>query len=370
MPRSVPRCSLQSYEPGSLICDEHEEADCLYVIGNGIIKVVTGVSWLFPPSTSFDSAALAPLEKVSGPFSEDIVAALNRLIVDPVWHDTPAVRAAVTMEKLMARVWGMMAGNEHRSVSRDGALQSPGAAIARFAGLSALKGDALAADADPVFALADFGTDWKKLSGRLVADDKKADDPAHAVWDRLPPPVQDHLRQSRTAEIALADREAVVATLNNILRGQLLLLTPACSAAAQTNAKLAEQLLSMLAEGQLWCDFDFHRWNRCLNRLVMETLCPIGLAGLPKPSGLPNILAYRSRNEILGEIGLLECKPRTATLVTYNHPKNDPKREVGPVQLYRIGKAVVDEMLLRRPELSKRLKALAEERHRADRLRA
>jgi len=358
---------LETYEPGSLICDEHEEADCLYVIGNGIVKVVTGVSWLLPRGVSIDRAGLAPLEKVLGPFSDnEVVPALNRIITDPTWHDAPAVRAAVELGKLVPRVWRMIASAEHgnvRGLVRCNRLVLQGLDAQAY---PALKSDQAAPELDLAFSPADFGADWKKLCGRLVADDKKPDDPARTLWDRLPASVQDRLRLGRTAELTPVDREAVVAVLNAVLRGELLLLTPAGSAVAQANANLAGQLLPMLAEGQLWSDFDFHRWNRCLNRLVLEALCPKSLAGLPRPSGLPNVLSYRSRNEILGEIGLMERRLRTATLVTYNHPKNDPKREVGPVQLYRIGKAVVDDMLQRRPELRQRLTTLAAERRQSE----
>jgi Fe-S-cluster-containing hydrogenase component 2 len=62
----------------------------------------------------------------------------------------------------------------------------------------------------------------------------------------------------------------------------------------------------------------------------------------------------------------MEGQTRTATLVTYNHPKNDPKREVGQVQLYRIGKTTVEELLKRRPELRQRLAALAAKRKQSD----
>ncbi len=359
---------FKEYEPGSLICDEHEEADCLYVIGNGIIKVVKGVSWLLPPNTVIDPAHLGPLEKVPGTFAaKDIVKAINRIIATPTWRNAPEARAVVEAEKLVPRVWKMLASVDHAGISglvRCNRLVLSTLDTKAFPGI---KNDTAAGD--KVFALADFA-DWKKLSTQLVADDKKPDDPARTVWDRLPTPIQDRLRQGRTVELGQVDREAVVEALNALLRSEIFLLTQAGSDAALGNANLAGLLLPMLAEGQLWSDFDFHRWNRCLNRLVLEKLCPKALAGLPRPSGLPNILSYRSRNEVLGEIGLLTNSPRTATLVTYNHPKNDPKREVGRVQLFRINKQFVDEMLERLPHMRQRLEELAAQRRGADKQRA
>ena len=359
---------FKEYEPGSLICDEHEESDCLYVIGNGIIKVVTGVSWLLPSGAKIDSADLAPVEKISGSLSgKDTVLGLNRIIANTAWRNTAEVGAIVDREKLVPRIWRMLASTEHGGMGglvRCNRMVLNGLDGKAFPAIKA-EGDAT----DKVFAVADFA-DWKKLSTLLVAEDKKPDDPTRTVWDRLHAAIQDRLRQGRTAEMAQADREAVVAALNGLLRTDILLLTQAGSDVAQGNANLALQLLPMLAEGQLWSDFDFHRWNRCLNRLTLEAMCPKALAGLQRPSGLPNILSYRSRNEVLGEIGVVFNQPRSATLVTYNHPKNDPKREVGRVQLFRILKPTVDEMIQRLPHMRQRLEELAAQRRNADKVRS
>src|SRR5262249_16033000 len=40
------RAELVHFEPGSLICDEHEESDSMYLIGWGNVKVMKNVSWL------------------------------------------------------------------------------------------------------------------------------------------------------------------------------------------------------------------------------------------------------------------------------------------------------------------------------------
>jgi Fe-S-cluster-containing hydrogenase component 2 len=357
---------FMEYEPGSLICDEHEEADSLYIIGNGIVKVATGVSWLLPPTAAIAQADQAELEKIvpaAGAIS--MVAALNRLIMDPSWRDRPQVRGVVEKQSLVLRVWRMLASMEHGTLAglvRCNRLVLSGLDSKAF---PALKADGEVVDGVRVFSVAEFA-DWKKTCSQLVADDKKPVEPARAIWDRLAADTQERLRRGRAAELDQADREAVVGGFNALLRSEILLLTPAGSAVAQANAALAGQLLPMLGDGQLWCDFDFQRWNRCLNRLALDAMFPKALAGISRPSGLPNILSYRSRNDVLGEIGLLTQQPRSATLVTYNHPKNDPKREVGRVQLFRISKAVVDDMLTRLPSLRQRLETLAGQRRRAD----
>ena len=39
----------------------------------------------------------------------------------------------------------------------------------------------------------------------------------------------------------------------------------------------------------------------------------------------------------IGEMSLVEGKPRMATCVAYGHPEDDPEREVGPIQLVICG---------------------------------
>jgi Fe-S-cluster-containing hydrogenase component 2/CRP-like cAMP-binding protein len=373
-----------AYKPGSLICDEHEEADSLYVIGNGIVKVVTGVSWLLPASANVDAAALRQeLAAPGGNYVEaraslagmlagaegNAVPVLNRLLAQRGWRDAPALRAVMEGEQLVPQLWRMLASAEYSGTR--GLVRCNRLLVQTLDPLPqvypAFKPGPLDAETDDAFRLAEFAaTDWKKFCNRLVADDKKPEDVARVMWDRLPAAVRERLRQGKTTELAPADKEAIVAGLNAVLRGDLLLQTTAGDMASLDDpklvSKLSGQLRPILAQSQLWSDFDFQRWNRHLNRLALEALCPRVLGVLPRPSGLPTILAYRSSNEMLGEKALLQQQPRTATLVTYNHPNNDPDRDVGPVHLFRIGKAMFDEMVERSPILRNRLADLARTR--------
>jgi Fe-S-cluster-containing hydrogenase component 2 len=369
------------FKPGSLVCDEHEEGDSLYVIGNGMVKVVRGVSWLLPPDAPVEAAAVraelavpdsryAPARELAAHLLEEaganIVTALNRVIARPSWRTAPAVRAVAAGEQLVPRLWRQLAAPEWAGTA--GLVRCNRLLVQTVDPVPQVfppfKPGPLDPDADDAFRPAEFAkTDWKKFCARLAAEDRPEDDPARALWDLLPATAQDHLRQGKTAELPPAAREEIVAGLNEVLRGELLLLSWAGDVSRINDDKvlsrLTSQLAPLLAQPHLWSNFDFHRWGRQLNRLILEALCLQSLAGLPRPSGEPAILSYRSRNEMLGEIALLERQPRTATLVTYNHPQNDPEREVGMVHLFRIGRAMFDEMLTRQPELARRLVELA-----------
>src|SRR5262245_45659901 len=49
---------LESFEPGDLICDEHERSDCMYLVRQGLVKVMKNVSFLLGPSDVTDWVAL------------------------------------------------------------------------------------------------------------------------------------------------------------------------------------------------------------------------------------------------------------------------------------------------------------------------
>src|SRR5205823_7196683 len=48
---------LVSYDPGDLVCDEHERSDCMYIVRQGLVKVMKNVSSLLGPSDVVDWVA-------------------------------------------------------------------------------------------------------------------------------------------------------------------------------------------------------------------------------------------------------------------------------------------------------------------------
>src|SRR3954447_15564060 len=49
---------LESFEPGDLICDEHDRSDCMYLVRQGLVKVMKNVSFLLATSDVADWVAL------------------------------------------------------------------------------------------------------------------------------------------------------------------------------------------------------------------------------------------------------------------------------------------------------------------------
>lgn len=50
---------LVSYEPGQIICDEHERSDCMYIVRQGLVKVATNVSHMLGKYDVTDWSAFA-----------------------------------------------------------------------------------------------------------------------------------------------------------------------------------------------------------------------------------------------------------------------------------------------------------------------
>jgi Fe-S-cluster-containing dehydrogenase component/CRP-like cAMP-binding protein len=50
--------TLEAFEPGELICDEHDESDCMYIIRSGFVQILKNVSFLLTPEDIADWSAL------------------------------------------------------------------------------------------------------------------------------------------------------------------------------------------------------------------------------------------------------------------------------------------------------------------------
>ena len=93
--------------------------------------------------------------------------------------------------------------------------------------------------------------------------------------------------------------------------------------------------------------------------------------------GGERVLAYRSRGEILGEIGLVRGQARSATCIAYEHPEARTQHRklaasvlpLNRVELLRIGKELFDDLKQEYPEFGARVEATAGIRLAEDRQR-
>ena len=224
----------------------------------------------------------------------------------------------------------------------------------------------LASAADDAFLLrADDIVSWKDLGTGLLIDG----DARRRVWTLLPQAVRDLLRAAKSGkEPDPVQRAQVVEAVNDLLRGEFLLLfadfQPLLATDANFAKKVQAKIQGFLTRQKKWTEHDYRRYNRALNRLLLESVCPRGLAKLRDAAGLATILAYRARGESIGEMGLMEGKPRSASCVAYNHPESDPDREVGPVQLVRIDRGLFEALKERSPEFGRQILEVIQARRR------
>lgn len=194
--------------------------------------------------------------------------------------------------------------------------------------------------------------DWAGLGAALVAAGREETGPKRKLWDLLSP-------EARAAAEGLNDEspppahDAVVRSLNALLR------QPKLSATSEF-VKVVEGLDLTKEEKKPPSSVkkaeDYQRLTR-LNRRLLEALLP-GVIPVSRGEAEARVLAYQSQGDLLGEIGLVTGRPRTAACVAYDHPGS----KFGRVELVRIGRELFEELKTTSPELSRRVAALAAQR--------
>lgn len=375
------KVELEAYEPGALIYDEHDRSECMHLIGAGLVKVMHHVSWLYAaddiadwPSLIADlkaqtasaasggnlgqllPSALRQLLQQPVELSEavktTIVAGLNEVLKSPTVLGQPLFTKVVRNHRLGLKVWQIMAAAP--SANEPGLLRLnrllleallPGAVPSR---------KTTEEDEGPAFRIEEF-CDWRALAAKLVADAKPPTDPIRCLWDLLTETSKARFRVAQGTAVSAQDAAAMVEALNDLLTELPWLLLAPVTRFLEEKWQVAKKVQEFLPRGERWTSFAFERWTRAFNRVGLEALLPNSLGKARRPTGPPVVVAYRGRGEFIGEIGLMEGKPRSATCVAYNHPDNDPERETGPVYLVRMSKDLFEQLLAQLPQFRRQV---------------
>jgi CRP-like cAMP-binding protein len=171
-------------------------------------------------------------------------------------------------------------------------------------------------------------TDWKALASQICKGENQPSGAGRLIWQALPEPVHSMLREAAiSGQPAEPDKGQIVHALNDLIKNpqfpankelQALLTTPTVQA---RTGKLAP-------DPKKWSPGDVRNFNRT----IVETTCK---AVRPKQAGLEYILAYCSRGDIIGEMGLMGRQPRTATCVAYVHPQPGARHQAQGVAPWR-----------------------------------
>ena len=335
---------LAEYEPGTLIFDEQDLADCMYLVRSGIVKIVRNVSALigagdilkaegFVNATAPAGANIARRIDAAGQLAPQV----NSLLKDPALTDDPALQMEIDASGIGLRLWEHLAAPERASAADLRTLN-------RLLIDVLLKGKLKARGPGATGTLlgAQDIADWKGLRADFAPGGARA-----ALRSRLGSAALAALDLSPAEPLVPASEAAIISGLNRLLDGPPLLFSPAVQPLLDKN--LHDRIRGYLPNRRLWTGGDFHRYTRALNRLVLERLFP----GALQPFDLnapPLVLSYASRGEFIGEMGLVESTPRSASCIAYNHPSDDPTRAVGPVELVRLSRDVFERLRRVSPE--------------------
>jgi Fe-S-cluster-containing hydrogenase component 2/CRP-like cAMP-binding protein len=193
--------------------------------------------------------------------------------------------------------------------------------------------------------------DAARLCAALAAGDGQAGTPAARAWQGLS-------EEARAAARGGAVSAALVFALNDLIKDRRL------SEAAEFQAVKTAEPLQAATRGwpapKAWSDAQ----ARAYNHLLLEAAFPGCLRPCQASGGPPRTLAYCGRGELIGELGMIDNGPRTATCLAAGHA-NDAG---GRVELLRIS-ARLFARLRRDVALRQRVEQIAGERHERDRQR-
>jgi len=141
---------------------------------------------------------------------------------------------------------------------------------------------------------------------------------------------------------------------------------------AVSSESLAAIAATMEDDPKEWEEVELRRFNRAL----MAALLPNTISARPPSAGPRRTLAYLTRGDFLGEMGVISGEPRNATCVAFDHPDSGQKEAKGPagiapprVELVKIDAATFHAIAKQTPALQARVQQVAAERTKATRER-
>ncbi|HEX3600363.1 MAG TPA: hypothetical protein VHU84_09495 [Lacipirellulaceae bacterium] len=176
-------------------------------------------------------------------------------------------------------------------------------------------------------------TNWPKMweAMRAAAD---ANPMIERLRKSLPKAVQDIL--AADSEPGADAQSTLIDALNEVAKTTVLLAAKEMQP-AMADLRVSRETKAFGPKVNTWTGLQ----TRTAHRLLFHVLIPDAVAAAP-PLGLSRVIQYLSRGGVLGEIGVVRKKPRTAACVAYAHPQID--REATDVELVRVPAEVIYEI--------------------------
>lgn len=206
---------------------------------------------------------------------------------------------------------------------------------------------------------------WKSLAQELMAGQDQPQSLAGRIWPKLTPRIQSLLAPAATGtDPFLLQQEEITTELNQVIRAGELLTAfgdRRTAVAASLDVPAIEELIADFPDKvKDWSDSRV----RLFHRALLETACPRGLPH--RERRMSRTLNYLSKGEILGEIGLLNGRPRSASCIAFDQhdrghelSKQDLEANPSRVELVRLKRA---DLAAVSPEFRRSLEAAKEKR--------
>ena len=399
---------LEVVDPGSIICDEGEQSDSVYLIRSGVVQVVRGAHVAFRINDVADwpkfcqsliAADSAPgSEKKDAPKTKAAEPTLEPdAETEPPANPPTKPRAGTSVADILAASRGKAkAAAEVAAASTPAEVESPAKkkprpvanaqdvlAAARAAmkpkgeappETSAKKPVKPAASVADILAAAKKKAIDKESAPPASGDDVSASclvakalgatgDPKRYVWSWFAPRVQSSIQSIADGKSTSDDdRRLVVRAINELIRQREFI-----AAADMLPVLERPSLCGTIDSFPLGTQGAKKQWSelevRIAGGLAFRELFGSTLSKVVAGKGPPDILAYLSRGDCFGEMAVVLNVPRQATCIAYDHPADDSNRKPGRVELVRIEGAAFQKLLEESPSLRVSVDKLVSKRY-------
>jgi len=412
---------LEVVEPGTVICDEGDRSDSVYIIRSGIVQIVRGAHVALRAADIADWPSFCKLiVKGAKDDSSDTSVASNKDGAKPkaaadvadilaaarggAGKKSPKAGGSASAADILAAAPGRKKSSDVTAAPKPSATnpvsdESKPAApteampksppqtgpvdILAAARASASKKDKPAAKKDkPATSTADIlaaaskspastsaaerpaALDPDDESGALLqaATPKSTGRPHRLVWDWFTPRVHAAIQSIADDKSSTDDQELVILAINQLIRRREFVASNDVVPVLQhpdADAIVASLPRGIAGAKKHWSELDV----RVAGGLALRAIYPNMFTQTSLQKGAPDILAYLSRGDCFGEMALVLDAPRQATCIAYDHPTGDTKRKPGRVELVRIDGTAFKKLLETSDTLTDKVNRLVSSRY-------
>lgn len=212
---------------------------------------------------------------------------------------------------------------------------------------------------------------WKSFCDECVSSEEDYGELREYVVQSLPDDLAEAVKSKKLTD---DQKKSLREALNDFIKGSKVHTDLGKTRREVLDVVDGPQLRAVIAEYPK----ETGRWStleaRSFHRAFLETVFPESLPKQFESAGPRRTLAYLGRGDIIGEMGVFENNPRSATCVAYDHPDSGYQQRipdgrmgavVSRVELVKVTREVLDEMRKAVPQIESRMQEAVQKRKRA-----